>query len=367
MTLKHFPCTISLKQSVFSKQPRLLPKILESTQTLNYWVLNCFFRSQSASSLAPKATPPPQRIEKSSSAVAPKASGDGVNKPSEKDLELLLEFIEGSAASANEKKKAKKERQKQQKLEEIRAREIEERHRREAEESERRRREEEERQRLEMERQMAKKAKKKAAQRAKKATAVNGLSLDEVDTEDDLQPVNPPEKGITITQIPAPKVGLDDLRARQMRELQELQARHLQQMEEEQRKLLETTAASANQLLNTNNSLTKKSSKKAAKNAAKVKEGSVGPSTKGSALAPEAVKAGAGTQIKITRTASGGVEFTTIPADVAPPSTSAAPKKTVESPFKPQVTFGQAPPNQPYFTAPSAQQSFNQHPSPGKA
>jgi hypothetical protein len=314
--------------------------------------------------LAPKATPPPQRIEKSSSAVAPKASGEGLNKPSEKDLELLLEFIEGSAASANEKKKAKKERQKQQKMEEIRAREIEERHRREAEEAERHRREEEERQRLETERQMAKKAKKKAAQRAKKATAVNGLSFDEADTEDDLLPVIPPEKGITITQIPAPKVGLDDLRARQMRELQELQARHLQQMEDEQKKLLETTAASAKQLPNANNSQSKKWSKKAAKNAAK---GSVMPSTKGSTPAPEAAKAGAGTQIKITRTASGGVEFTTIPADVAPPSTS-APKKTVESPFKPQVTFGPMPPTQPYFTSPSPstqQQSFIQQPSPG--
>lgn len=327
------------------------------------------FRSQSASSLAPNATPPPQRIEKSSSAVAPKATGDGLNKPSEKDLELLLEFIEGSAASANEKKKAKKERQKQQKLEEVRAREMEERLRREAEESERRRREEEESQRLEIERQMAKKAKKKAAQRAKKATAVNGLSLDEIDTEDDvIQPVSPPERGITITQIAAPKVGLDDLRARQMRELQELQARHLQQMEEEQRKLTETTAASAKQLLNTNNSQAKKSSKKAAKTAPKVKEGSVGPSAKGSALAPEVGKAGAGTQIKITRTASGGVEFTTIPADVAPPPTStSAPKKSAESPLKSQVSFSPVPPTQPYFTSPSAQQQpFNQLPSPGK-
>ena len=262
---------------------------------------NAQARSQSATSLAPSVPPPPLKLEKSRSAVAPKAAVEGADKPSEKDLELLLEFIEGSAASANEKRKAKKERQKQQKLEEIRARKLEERRKQEAEEAEARRRQEEEHRRLEMQLQMLKKAKKKAAQRAKKATA-NGVRIEDlVDTE---------EESVKVSEkVPVSKIGLEDLRARQMRELQELQARHQKQMEEEQSKLVETKQQQQQQ------QLSKKSNKKAGK---KGKEGSVPPSNSNTVL-NDVAKAGPGTQIKITRTASGGVEFTTIPADGVPP------------------------------------------------
>ncbi len=280
-------------------------------------VANAQARSQSATSLAPSVPPPPLKLEKSRSAVAPKAA-EGADKPSEKDLELLLEFIEGSAASANEKRKAKKERQKQQKLEEIRARKLEERRKQEAEEAETRRRQEEENRRLEMEMQMLKKAKKKAAQRAKKASA-NGVRIEDlVDTEEEV---------IKVTEkVPA---GLEDLRARQMRELQELQAWHQKQMEEEQSKLVESKQQQQ---------VSKKGNKKATK---KGKEGSVPPSNS-NALVNDVAKTGPGTQIKITRTASGGVEFTTIPADgVLPKKIPVEASPAVASPVPHHVLFNQ--------------------------
>ena len=309
-------------------------------------------RSQSASSLAPStssaAMAPIRKIEKSSSAVAPKAATSAVtgSKPPEKDLETLLDFIEGNASAANDKKKAKKERQKQQRMEEIRARELEERLRREAEEAEQKRKEEEERLREELERQMLKKAKKKAAQRAKKAAA-KGVTIEELDD----QIMTPAPAEATVT--------LEDLRARQLRELRELQERHQKQLEEEQRKLRETieAAEAAKQ------DQSKKSKKKSKNKENNSKASTPAPSSSSTttnninSIMSSLSKAGPGTQIKITRTANGGVEFTTIPAD------GSAPQKPVISTPQPQMPpaymqnsmFGQ-PTLQPYFPQPQPAQ-----------
>jgi translation initiation factor 4G len=85
-----------------------------------------------------------------------------------KDVDEVLEYIEGNKNLSNDKKRLKKERQKQQRLEELRAKQEEERKRKAAEEAARKAREEEERLRKELEEKALKKSKKKAAQKAKK-------------------------------------------------------------------------------------------------------------------------------------------------------------------------------------------------------
>ena len=85
-----------------------------------------------------------------------------------KDVDEVLEYIEGNKNLSNDKKRQKKERQKQQRLEELRAKQEEERKRKAAEEAARKAREEEERLRKELEEKALKKSKKKAAQKAKK-------------------------------------------------------------------------------------------------------------------------------------------------------------------------------------------------------
>ena len=72
---------------------------------------------------------------------------------------------------------------------------------------------------------MLKKAKKKAAQRAKKAAA-KGMTVEELDI---LEGKAIPEIAAAsgVVKISAdPKVYLEDLRAKQLRELRELQERH---------------------------------------------------------------------------------------------------------------------------------------------
>jgi len=317
-------------------------------------------RSQSASSLAPATSVSPiRKIEKSSSAVAPKSvtsSTTGVSKPPEKDIETLLDFIEGNVSAANEKKKAKKERQKQQRLEEIRAKELEEKRRREAEEAERKRREAEERLREELERQMMKKQKKKAAQRAKKAAA-KGMTIEEF--ENQAKPVEAD-----------PVVHLEDLRARQLREMRELQEKHQKQLEEQQRKLRETMEAAAKQ------DLSKKAKKKSKKKENSSKASTPTPTAASASTNSNNInsimsslsKAGPGTQIKITRTANGGVEFTTIPADdgVAKKQVPQAPPHhqppAMPPPYMQNMMLSQPPPTmQPYF--PPQQQQPQRPPS----
>ena len=311
-------------------------------------------RSQSASSLLfASTTPPLRKIEKSSSAVAPKTSSTATQatvKTSENDLEALIDFIEGNGSSANEKKKAKKERQKQQRMEEIRAKELEERLRREAEEAERKRKEEEERLRQELERQMLKKQKKKAAQRAKKAAA-KGDTIEELELE---------EKPASAD----PVVTLEDLRARQLRELQELQERHQKQLEEEQKKFSEMMTSKAEQ---SNSKKTNKKSKNKENNVAK--SSSVPPPSANNinSIMSSLSKAGPGTQIKITRTANGGVEFTTIPADGAAtkkPQSQVHHQQPVMPPNPMQNMMFSQPSMQQYLLTPPQQQQQQQQAPP---
>merc|ERR1712223_1568476 len=89
-----------------------------------------------------------------------------------KDVDELLNYIEGNQrAVANDKKKAKKERQKQQKIEELRKREEAEKRIREEQEKEKHMLEQEKKRREEEERLRLKKMNKKAAQKAKKQAA----------------------------------------------------------------------------------------------------------------------------------------------------------------------------------------------------
>merc|ERR1719361_1994790 len=92
-----------------------------------------------------------------------------------KDVDEVLEYIEGNKNLSNDKKRQKKERQKQQRLEELRAKQEEERKRKAAEEAARKAREEEERLRKELEEKALKKSKKKAAQKAKNLPTVEQL------------------------------------------------------------------------------------------------------------------------------------------------------------------------------------------------
>ena len=211
----------------------------------------------------------------------------------------------------NEKKKAKKERQKQQKIEEIRRKEEEERRKKQAEEAERKRREDEVRKQAEMERQMEKKRKKKEAQRLKKLAAKGGTlpPQDEVVTP----PLNPAASTSIMSNAATklaeakealafakdPEAALEELRAKHMRELQELQLMHQRQLEEEARRL------KLKQPGNGNKGHQPSSKSEAATGAGK------------SVKRSEALQSKPGTQIKITRTPSGGVEFTTVPANAS--------------------------------------------------
>ena len=332
--------TVPKLAAVTVTKPEVLP--VKSSASLNGQT-----RSQSATNLIKPVNPMQGKIAKpNSSALAPQPKSNGVSKPNDKDIDSVLQFIEGSGASADEKKRAKKDRQKQQKFEEIRARELAERLKREAEEAERKRREEEEQARLEAEHQMAKKAKKKAAQRAKKAAA-KGMTVEELDILEGKQPA------VSVTNsIPSnPTVYLEDLRARQIRELRELQEKHQKQFEEEQRKMRESLEAQSAPAQNIASS--SKLSKKAKKKASKSSQEPAAVQSKNELLSA-ASKAAPGTQIKITRTASGGVEFTTVPADGAPakklptggynstasisPAQAAAPP-----PYMQNMMFGQGP------------------------
>ena len=229
--------------------------------------------------------------------------------------------------SMNEKKKAKKERQKQQKIEEIRRKEEEERRKKQAEEAERKRREDEVRKQAEMERQMEKKRKKKEAQRLKKLAAKGGTVLpqDEAVTP----PLNPAASNSIMSTASAasklaeakealafakdPEAALEELRAKHMRELQELQLMHQRQLEEEARRLKLKQPGNGNKGH-------QPSSKSEAATVA-------GKSVKRS----EALQSKPGTQIKITRTPSGGVEFTTVPANASSQSGGVS---------QPQPSFG---------------------------
>ena len=140
-----------------------------------------------------------------------------------KDVDEVLEYIEGNKNLSNDKKRQKKERQKQQRLEELRTKQEEERKRKAAEEAARKAREEEERLRKELEEKALKKSKKKAAQKAKKL-ANSGAAGDSPCPE---TPDNEPES----------LLDLENLRLKHIREQKELLEKQKQQLIEQQRKL----------------------------------------------------------------------------------------------------------------------------------
>merc|ERR550539_923773 len=122
-----------------------------------------------------------------------------------KDVDEVLEYIEGNKNLSNDKKRQKKERQKQQRLEELRAKQ------------------EEERMRKELEEKALKKSKKKAAQKAKKL-ANSGAAGDSPCPE---TPDNEPES----------LLDLENLRLKHIRQQKELLEKQKQQLIEQQRKL----------------------------------------------------------------------------------------------------------------------------------
>lgn len=177
-----------------------------------------------------------------------------------KDVDEVLEYIEGNKNISNDKKRQKKERQKQQKMEELRAKQEEERRRKSAEESARKAREEEERMKKELEDKAAKKSKKKAAQKAKKL-ANSGPNESPCPETPDNEPEN--------------MLDLENLRLKHIREQKDLLEEQKQQLIEQQRKLDEqlsmkigernaaNAAVSAAEAAKV--SLSKKQAKKAAK------------------------------------------------------------------------------------------------------
>ena len=272
-------------------------------------------KKKNKSSIAPSSStsavvePKAAKVQKSQSLVAIKPKD--VDLPEEPmDVDDLLDFIEGNQKSTNEKKRAKKERQKQQRLEEIRRHEEEERRKREAEEREKKLREEEEQQRKEAERQMVKKRNKKQAQKIKKLQA-KGLPIPPELLNEETSDVS--------AETANPSSTLEQLKAKQMKELLELQMLHNHQLEE-QKKMLEQ------QILKQQQQLQQGLQKKGKKD----KKASSARSSATKTLA-EAAK-NPGSQIKITRTPNGGVEFTTVPAGSEVPAKSMFSKGPVIQP-----------------------------------
>ncbi len=298
-------------------------------------------------------------------------SGSAATTPQQDDkaLDDLLDFIEGKArASTNDKKKAKKERQKQQKAEEIRKKEEEERKRRQAEEAERKRRELAEQQRIEAERQAEKKRKKKEAQKLKKMAA-KGLPVPEP-TAPAPAFAQPP----TIDLSKDPEVILEELKARHMRELKELQLQQQRQLEEEARKLKMSIAAAKNRKTVTLKTLSGQTEtipqheyeeqKLFMKQINEHRKTTDAINNSKPLKRTEALQSKPGTQIKITRTPAGGVEFTTVPAggDAADQPPAQPPQASVH-PYMSEALMPQFPrqPDQPQQQQQSQQQQQRPH------
>ena len=147
-----------------------------------------------------------------------------------------------------------------------------------------------------MQRQMDKKRKKKEAQRLKKLVAKGELPTE----NEDMGGVQITETYKTATT--PHEQALEELRAKHMKELQELQLQHQRQLEEEARRLKVKNNTSTKN--NTNNNVIPKNNN--------TKRNSLDNETR--INRNEALNAKPGTQIKITRTPMGGVEFTTVPA-----------------------------------------------------
>ena len=300
-----------------------------------------------------------------------------------KDVDELLDYIEGNQKSvANDKKKAKKERQKQQKIEELRKKEDEEKRLKEEKDKERRRLEQEKRELEEEERLRFKKMNKKAAQKAKKLAA-KGITSETPDlnsAENISASVNNGSPNQAIKENLDPIQTLEHLKAQHLKELQQLQLLHRQQLEEEQQKLIQKQdeQLSPQCQLQQKEKRNQPSKKDRNKNieGSKVIDQSVHEANSAIKLS-NSVQASAyktlaeasknpGNQIKITRMPNGGVEFSTVPAGqeqmtsslpVAPP-----PMMTGQSPAPPPYLheiFNRNPSMQPHI--PQSGVSPNNH------
>ena len=179
-----------------------------------------------------------------------------------KDVDEIMDYIEGNKSAATEKKRLKKERQKAQKLEELRVKQEEDRRRKAAEEAARRAIEEQERARKEAEDKALKKSKKKAAQKAKKLAAGGGSE-------------SPAGSGTGSLGGEQPNMmDLENLRLEHIRQQKELLEKQKQQLIEQQKKLDEqltlkisekTAAQAAVSAAENNAQLNKKAAKKAKK------------------------------------------------------------------------------------------------------
>jgi len=149
-----------------------------------------------------------------------------------KDVDEIIEYIEGNKSAASEKKRLKKERQKQQRQEVVKAKQEEERRRKAAEEAARKAREEEERMRRELEDKALKKSKKKAAQKAKKLAAAGTPDA----TTTTVTSVGS-EVGAMNCAQPENMLDLENLRLMHIRQQKDLLEKQKQQLIEQQRKL----------------------------------------------------------------------------------------------------------------------------------
>merc|ERR1719367_1718186 len=292
-----------------------------------------------------------QRLSKSSSHHLSNISMLTEQESKIKDVDELLDYIEGNQkAVANDKKKAKKERQKQQRIEELRKKEEEDKRRKEEQEEERLR---------------FKKMNKKAAQKAKKLAAkgypvpsTDDKLIDNSKLSNNLK-VNNQEQENNLTPIET----LENLKAQHLKELQQLQLLHRQQLEEEHKKLVkkqeeqlslqrkQQVQGKLGQASNKDKKKGKNNSKNGGKNMDDNSTLKISNSVQASAYKTLAEAAqNPGNQIKITRMPNGGVEFSTVPAnqDHFPES---LPTST------PQMV-GKSPAPPPYL-----QEIFNKNPS----
>ena len=310
-----------------------------------------------------------QRLSKSSSHNLSNISMLTEQESKIKDVDELLDYIEGNQkAVANDKKKAKKERQKQQRIEELRKKEEEDKRRKEEQEKERRRIEEEKKKQEEEERLRFKKMNKKAAQKAKKLAAkgypvpsTDDKLIDNSKLSNNLK-VNNQEQENNLDPIET----LENLKAQHLKELQQLQLLHRQQLEEEHKKLVkkqeeqislqrkQQVQGKLGQASNKDKKKGKNNSKNGGKNMEDNSTLKISNSVQASAYKTLAEAAqNPGNQIKITRMPNGGVEFSTVPAnqDYSPESLpTSTPQMVGKSPAPPpylQEIFSKNPSIQP--------------------
>ncbi|CAB4056278.1 unnamed protein product [Lepeophtheirus salmonis] len=201
-----------------------------------------------------------------------------------RDVEELLEYIEGNLKTTNEKKRAKKDRQRQQRLEELRRREEEERIVKQKEEEERRLREEEQR-----------RDKERAHQILKKPPLPHAA------------PPSKPDFQMDAAQR------LEELKAQHLREVEQLKIIQQQQLEETQRSLLlQHQRTSSKNVVVPSSSSSQSNSSFNLKQALTAASISTTTASSASSSTSNSSKSGGSKQVRITRTPNGGVEFSTV-------------------------------------------------------